>query len=62
MNLSDIVILKDKRTNCWSISTTVRIADYCDRFELFGKDNKLEEQRPLLEGAKYYGHINVLGE
>lgn len=49
MNLSDIVILKDKRTNCWSISTTVRIADYCDWFELFGKDNKLEEQRPLLK-------------
>ena len=49
MKLSNIVILKDKRTNCWSISTTVRIADYCDWFELFGKDNKLEEQRPLLK-------------
>lgn len=49
MKLSNIVILKDKRTNCWSISTTVRIGDYCDWFELFGKDNKLEEQRPLLK-------------
>lgn len=49
MKLSNIVILKDKRTNCWSISTTVRIADYRDWFELFGKDNKLEEQRPLLK-------------
>lgn len=49
MELSNIVILKDKRTNCWSISTTVRIADYCDWFELYGKDNKLEEQRPLLK-------------
>lgn len=49
MKLSNIVILKDKRTNCWSISTTVRIADYCEWFELFGKDNKLDEQRPLLK-------------
>ena len=49
MKLSNIVILKDKRTNCWSISTTVRIDDYCDWFKSFGKDNKLEEQRPLLK-------------
>lgn len=49
MKLSNIVILKDKRTNCWSISTTVRIADYCDWFEIFGKDNKLDEQRSMLK-------------
>ena len=49
MKLSNIVILKDGRTNCWSISTTVRIIDYCKWFSHYGKDNKLDEQRPLLK-------------
>lgn len=49
MEFSNIVILKDKRTNCWSISTTVSIVDYCEWFRVYGKDNKLDEQRPLLK-------------
>lgn len=48
MNLSNVLVLRDNRTNCWSISTTVSITDYCDWFIKYGKANKLEDQRPVL--------------
>lgn len=48
MNISNIVILKDKRTDGLSVSAVTTIGEYIDWYKAKGKDNKLPEQRPVL--------------
>lgn len=48
MNLSNIICLKDSRINCLSISVTTSIGEYVSWFTENGIENKLEEQRSIL--------------
>lgn len=48
MNISHEFLLKDSRINGLSLSGTVSVKDYLSWYIEFGKDNKLDEQRPVL--------------
>ena len=48
MKLNNLLILHDKRTNCISVSATTSIKEYIAWFEEYGKQNKLDEQRTVL--------------
>lgn len=48
MVIDNVLLLRDNRINCLSLSGTVTISQYLNWFNQFGKDNKLDEQRPVL--------------
>lgn len=48
MDIKNILLLKDNRINCLSLSGTVCIGQYITWFNQYGKNNKLDEQRPVL--------------
>ena len=49
MNLNNLNIIIDNRVNGLSISATTTVAEYLEWFNLFGMDNKLDEQRPVMK-------------
>lgn len=48
MELHNIILLKDNRIHGLSVSCTLSIKDYLNWYVLNGKENKLDEQRPIL--------------
>lgn len=48
MNLSNIQILKDARLDSLSVSCITTIGEYLEWYNQYGKENKLDEQRPVL--------------
>lgn len=49
MQLTNIVTLEDKRTNCLSVSACTTIGEYLNWYNTYGKENKLDDQRPVLK-------------
>lgn len=49
MKLNVLNIIPDNRVNGLSVSVTTTVAEYIEWFNLFGMENKLDEQRPVMK-------------